>query len=1010
MSESLLKDDHYQQEQLRQQQREWNPEAANSGETFSISGFRQTIVAVRGLRAPFWRDTHKRSSSKRQWVEVGVNSKGHCVLRYFRSEHDAKYVGEMNIMGQDVQLERESNKKQDSAYPFCIAVKGSHLKREDLKEVGATLYICPASQRDETILWNALQALIVSALASGVCRFAAQVRDTFPRPLGAKNDAALDSFSVSSDRSVSSFNSLRKRLTFRPSFSAFRGKKRNDDSSETHSINSLDHGRRPSDPGLNFASLSGYEGVSEIDNVSSHLGKSEFRELQTAVQACRYLFDAKAVSMSTLFRRLSESDQEKCKGLQERILSNSRPNFRNCSVELVAGLLAWSLSRIEPGLIDDDIFYRYQIAIDKLTSLDLDKSNSHATVQAAARIVSSLPIERAYVLQLVVALYEKVGTTDSQCLEFCQSLAGLVVNSLKVYLRPLPSFPYGQLDQAYIESFRILFDTLRSPIVGAPIFEEIMSREEAINRIEKLLQGIPSSLPPGNASFQEPTTSSSATLETVSELVNKQDTHVAKANGRGSSDVENMASSDEGVVYPQYLAIQLSDEETRTHSNDEPGLFSDYAGSAQTSPALTELTNDEHPKNPSKPSIKTAKVDMVVGPIYVPSSTTLKQEPSKIPTGDTGSIPSRQRQAAPQSPFVKRVTGVPENRLSRNQHLVARSEDNSFSKEHGPPPAIIAKQTISKFDLPGLTQTDHLNNGEGPPSESLSNIANQVSADVSLVEDRRVTLSRRLEWYRSRLSLYPESRNAVLWGREIEALQEELSNLQSSSHNEFAQPVPSASVSVDVFRNVSKLYQRCKDSSAESLIRRRSARSMANGVSEDHIMPGFDDQNKIESDLYLHHPLAALDDSDKLLQKVILDHHTIRAHSLRRDAQRAGIQSKSTESRSSEAQTSADTLLLSMVEEIAMLRLELNEYQRGVIQRTQEKAREFEANFRAQAEKERPTHQGQGLARYSNSTSNRQNHPNPELAQYTQQQQDQGLSASTSIWSRWISSASPSRT
>lgn len=55
MSESLLKDDHYQQEQLRQQQREWNPEAANSGETFSISGFRQTIAAVRGLRAPFWR-------------------------------------------------------------------------------------------------------------------------------------------------------------------------------------------------------------------------------------------------------------------------------------------------------------------------------------------------------------------------------------------------------------------------------------------------------------------------------------------------------------------------------------------------------------------------------------------------------------------------------------------------------------------------------------------------------------------------------------------------------------------------------------------------------------------------------------------------------------------------------------------------------------------------------------------------------------------------------------------
>jgi len=191
--------------------------------------------------------------------------------------------------------------------------------------------------------------------------------------------------------------------------------------------------------------------------------------------------------------------------------------------------------------------------------------------------------------------------------------------------------------------------------------------------------------------------------------------------------------------------------------------------------------------------------------------------------------------------------------------------------------------------------------------------------------DRIDNINSMIKWYSAKLNVAPESRNAPLWEREIEYLQAEANAGEDKMPSFFQEEDGSDVLRLErskMLESISKCWVDCKHASVDSLTKAHSV------IKKNFTGSSRDDRMKIDTD-----PLLLFDESDSKLGLLEQELGMIEVHL--KDLSVANDQTPE--------------LLLQILKENISLRLELNQYQRGVVERTKEKAAEFHKSFNPHA-------------------------------------------------------------
>jgi hypothetical protein len=733
--------------------------------------------------------------------------------------------------------------------------------------------------------------------------------------------------------------------------------------------------------------------------------------LTTVVQCCMFLNDHLPASEAVpgVLRGSLDSYGVACAREIEARLGHEgrpRPSLHGCPAEAVASVLAATLSRMEPGLVGSDEFFRYQHAVERQTTVaaaGLDASFSPAAASAAATLVGALSPERAFALRLVLALGALLLQRGFKNVAFV--LAPLCVASMRKLAEPSTEYPTGCVSPANGEAFRVLFATLTNDITGPSVFQPVLGRAEAALRVRELTSAIPSSL--DQSSGEE-----ILLPERPKSVVAGDDGEVDELPDM-LSPVESLSSP--ALPSPPPLASPAVPAPPRVKEsravdfaalaravNLDPALASDSPsrngggsrGSASSpvpggpaSPTATLGSGSRYRAGPAgfaAPATAAAMVGAAASaaaPLSAPqargraasgdllgdSATSPSQVVATSGAAAPASTPSMAsvRSHASELPAVAlgtvAIAGVGlaaaiKASPDRAQHSVNADAVSEREPFFFVSPAAVTSATVSpamapvvpQFTAPAAALAAAVATTAAAATAASAAARVDDGADV-VPNDRRTAVERLIVWYQSRLESAPNARNAYLWKREIAELQSELAILDGSPLvGEETTTEAATRVADTVISAVAALWDRSHQCSAETLMRKKSLSRHGTPRSPRSPNPGA----KPEPDPYLDNPMAVLDDSDKLLdevmamaeqqcaawrqQGVLAGADEQGGGSLRPPAAMPAVAAGTDQARVAVA------LLTGLLRENIALRIELNEFQREVVQRTQEKANEFE--------------------------------------------------------------------
>mmetsp|Transcript_16289 Transcript_16289/g.28097 ORF Transcript_16289/g.28097 Transcript_16289/m.28097 type:complete len:875 (-) Transcript_16289:349-2973(-) len=838
------------------------------------------------------------------FITPGVNGNGYCVLRCFKDKYDADFFTEFNILGRNLEVKKLEQNTKEEEYRFCFTVKGPDLTRDDAKELGSTLYIYSQTNTEQSKMMNAIQALAVSALASGMCRFSTHVSGTFSNPAPSRSNAnSLSGRSLNSGGSSRSNGSTRSRFSLRNALSSFRGKK------------SFDRDLPSPTPVPQHS-----EEILAKDP-AKELNPTQLFTLGTVVQCSRYLNDFPFNETATvrLFRRLTPGAQEASGTLERQLseallLNGTRPSLGKFGVDVVADNLLIFLSRVRPKLIMDSEYRRYCVAMEKQQTLGIDMSKSQAALQATARLVRSLGYEKAYVLQQLVSVMTLCSAKKQLELSdvlLSRIFGGLVVETLEHMPQKSDEYPHGLLSMQDAAKVVTLFRTLCCPLNGPSLFDSYLGDKLAYERICHITKDLPDFFD-SNATAKKDTTPNE--MNTLPSMWSQGDVDEPASDPTGNT-AANLASAS--------AVVDLGPKLTETKTSI---------------PAKANIvkTKQIHPDSNSEELDKIAlgALGGVVLGGSIAAATTIKK------VDDDKSVPSpisQRVQAEPQTEHE--AAGVASLGGARNLEPSATERGGGVHA----PPILTAAAAIGQINAIGsITQKQKSLSppGSSPKSPILDNDPNRVK-----------TLEKMIDWYQSRLETAPNARNAHLWRREIKELSQELSNIRGGlaplCHIEEPTVGIGGGPSISSIREI---FERSKRSSADTLMKTQSPAKSKRNETPNNVNTQLDRDSKVDYHPYLNRPLSALEDSDEQLQQIMIDTNIL-AKKISKHARHAKRHRRrmSTGDASSEAgkdDLNSEELLIDVLKDNIRLRIELNEYQKGLIQRTQEKAIEFEQAFK----------------------------------------------------------------
>jgi hypothetical protein len=741
--------------------------------------------------------------------------------------------------------------------------------------------------------------------------------------------------------------------------------------------------------------------------------------LTTVVQCCMFLNDHLPASEAVpgVLRGSLDSYGVACAREIEARLGHEgrpRPSLHGCPAEAVASVLAATLSRMEPGLVGSDEFFRYQHAVERQTTVaaaGLDASFSPAAASAAATLVGALSPERAFALRLVLALGALLLQRGFKNVAFV--LAPLCVASMRKLAEPSAEYPTGCVSLANGEAFRVLFATLTNDITGPSVFQPVLGRAEAALRVRELTSAIPSSLdqssgeeillperpksvPAGDdgevdelpdmlspvESLSSPALPSPPPLAwpavpapprvaesravdfaALARAVNLDPALASDSPSRNGGDSRSSASSPvpDGPASPTATLSSGSRYRAGPAGSAAPATAAAIVGAAASAAAPLSApqargraaSGDLLGDSATSPSLVVA-TSGAAAPAPTPAMASVRPRASEVPAVALGTV-------AIAGVGLAAASKASPDRAQRNVNADAVSErEPSFFVS----PAAVTSATVSPAMAPvvpqvvapaaALTAAVATAAAAATSASAAKRVDDQADVESRLPNDRRTAVERLIVWYQSRLESAPNARNAYLWKREIAELRSELAILDGSPlvGEETTTTEAATRVAGTVISAVAALWDRSHQCSAETLMRKKSVSRQGT--------PRSPRSPKPEPDPYLDNPMAVLDDSDKLLgevmamaeqqcaawrqQGVLAGADEQGGGSLRPPAAMPAVAAGTDQAVAAGTDQArvAVALLTGLLRENIALRIELNEFQREVVQRTQEKANEFE--------------------------------------------------------------------